>query len=88
MFEAMGSEKPIILGVWGESAGILTGAKAGVAITPGDGRALAEAVEYFADSRDETRRMGVAGRGYVIKRFNRDRLAADMLEKLEQLTGA
>lgn len=88
MFEAMGTEKPIILGVKGESAGILTEAGAGVAISPGDGPALAQAVEFFADSRDAARRKGVAGRRYVIERFNRDRLAADMLAELKQLIGA
>jgi colanic acid biosynthesis glycosyl transferase WcaI len=88
MFEAMGTEKPIILGVRGESAGILADANAGMAITPGDGPALAKAIEFFADSKDEARRRGLAGRRYVIERFNRDRLAADMLAKLEQLIEA
>lgn len=88
MFEAMGTEKPIILGVRGESAGILADANAGMAITPGDCRALAAAIEFFADARDEARRKGVAGRRYVIERFNRDRLATDMLARLEQLIEA
>jgi colanic acid biosynthesis glycosyl transferase WcaI len=60
---AMG--KPIIAAVAGEAAEILHGAGAGVVASPGDARALAEAIETLADtSRERREAMGRAGQAY------------------------
>jgi glycosyltransferase involved in cell wall biosynthesis len=88
MFEAMGTERPVILGVEGESAGILREAKAGIAIAPEDSRALAEAIKYLAADAGARIAMGKAGREYVTNKFNRDVLALRMLAVLDQVVHA
>ena len=85
MFEAMGTERPVILGVAGESAGILREAKAGIAVAPEDTRALSEAIKQLAADAGARIAMGKAGREYVTNQFNRDVLAQRMLDVLEQV---
>ena len=87
MFEAMGTAKPIILGVRGESAEILADAGAGLLVCPGSVDALVEAIEKIARSPDVAKRMGRHGRRYVVERFNRDRLASDLLSELVKVSG-
>jgi glycosyltransferase involved in cell wall biosynthesis len=83
MFEAMGMERPIILGVRGESRAILEESEAGIAITPQSSDELAEAILKLAANPALRARMGRAGRDYVARQFDRDRLAGEMLEVLE-----
>ena len=84
IFEAMSTERPIILGVKGESEAVLKEAKAGIPIPPEDSRALAEAILQLANNREQRVAMGKAGREFVISRFNRDVLATRMLAVLDQ----
>jgi colanic acid biosynthesis glycosyl transferase WcaI len=83
MFEAMGTERAIILGVRGESRGILDSAKAGIAINPQDSDALARALVFLADNRAVCEKFGKAGRKFAASEFNRDALAIRMLRVLE-----
>ncbi len=82
MFEAMATERPIVLGVLGESAELLQAAGAGVTIPPEDATALAQALRQLADMPEKAAQMGARGRKYVEKEFDRERLAATMLEAL------
>jgi len=88
MFEAMGMERPIILGVRGESERILLDSGAGVTIPPEDARALARAVVELAGDRDRCIALGAKGRRFAAERFNRDALAMRMLEELKLVVGA
>lgn len=85
MFEAMSTERPIILGVQGESAAVLREARAGIAIPPEDASALAAAIIQLAENRAQGAAMGKAGRAFVTSRYNRDVLADQMLEVLNQV---
>jgi glycosyltransferase involved in cell wall biosynthesis len=82
MFEAMACARPIVLGVRGESAELLEAARAGVAIPPEDDRALAAALQGLAASPEQAANMGARGRTYVEREFDRERLAAAMLDCL------
>lgn len=62
MFEAMATERPIILGVKGESEEVLREAQAGIAIAPEDAKALAAAIVALADDAPRRAAMGRAGR--------------------------
>ncbi len=86
MFEAMSTERPIILGVKGESEAVLKKARAGIAIPPEDSRALAAAILQLAANREERVAMGKAGREFVTSLYNRDVLASQMLAVLDQAT--
>lgn len=83
MFEAWATERPIILGVKGESEGVLREAGAGIAIAPEDAVALAEAIVRLADDGDVRMALGKAGRAFVTSRYNRDVLAGRMIAVLE-----
>jgi len=84
MFEAMGTGRPIILGVRGESQELLQEAVAGIVIPPENPQALAEAITRMVDNPSLCRDMGVAGRKFVEGKFDRQRLALDMLKVLEE----
>ncbi len=82
IFEAMGTGRPIILGVSGESQELLKEAGAGIAISPENPQALAEAVTKLMDNPALCRDMGAAGRKFVERKFDRERLALEMLKVL------
>lgn len=82
MFEAMATERPIILGVLGESAALLEQANAGVVIQPESAQALAEAVTMLATNPETAERMGRSGRRFVEAELDRDKLATAMLDEL------
>lgn len=84
MFEAMGMERPIVLGVRGESRAILEAAQAGIAITPESSDELVAALKALAGDPAARLRFGKAGREYAAKEFNRDELAQRMLVELQR----
>jgi glycosyltransferase involved in cell wall biosynthesis len=88
MFEAMGTGRPIILGVRGESAGILDRAKAGVTIEPENAAQLAQAIRRLADDPGMVKAIGASGREFVVGEFDRERLAAAMLDAIGQIAVA
>ncbi len=75
IFEAMAMQRPIILGVRGESRQIVDGGRCGICIPPEDAAALAAAVTYLADHPVQARRLGENGRRQVVSVYNRDHLA-------------
>ncbi len=84
IFETMAMGRPIIMGVRGLSLEIVMEANAGLAMQPESPESLAENVERLADDPDLATQLGAAARDYVAEHYNRDRLAARMLELLEQ----
>lgn len=82
IFEAMATARPIVLGVLGESASVLEAARGGIVIPPEDPKALAEALQRLASSPQLAAEMGARGRRYVEREFDRDQLAAAMLDAL------
>jgi glycosyltransferase involved in cell wall biosynthesis len=80
MIDSMASGRPVVLSASGESARILQSARAGLAIPPEDPAALAEAVHWLANNREEAREMGERGR-----EFARKRMRSIQSERLEQV---
>ena len=86
MFEAMGMEIPILMGVAGEAAELATQAAAGLTIPPEDDGAL---IEGFARIVAEGNGgYGRAGRAFVARAFDRDALAKDYLDLLAAAAGS
>jgi glycosyltransferase involved in cell wall biosynthesis len=85
IFEAAAMARPVILGVKGHAAQLVESAGAGLCIPPEDEQALSRAVIRLADNREEGRRMGEAGRRWVLERFTLDELAARYGALLESL---
>jgi colanic acid biosynthesis glycosyl transferase WcaI len=84
IYEAMAAGLPVVLAANGEAAGILTGAGAGIAVTPGDCDALAGAVARLAGDRDLRTSLGANGRSASEQRFDRTDIANRFIDKLEQ----
>lgn len=87
IFESLAMERPIVLGVRGESRELLQESGAAVFIEPEDSAALAEWVRELAMNRERCREMGRQGRDFVKAHFNRDVWAARYLAMLRELAG-
>jgi glycosyltransferase involved in cell wall biosynthesis len=83
IFEAWGSGRPVILGVSGESAGIVQTSGGGIVLPPEDAPALAEAIRQMAAAPTTARELGAAGRSFVEREYDRTDLASRMLLVLE-----
>ena len=84
----MGTGRPIVLGVRGESEELLKEAGAGIAIPPENSQALAEGILRIMDSPALCRDMGASGRRFVETKFDRRGLALEMLNVLEEVAAS
>jgi len=83
IFEYLGMERPIVLGVDGEARRLVERSGAGVCVPPEDAEAMAAAVEGLWRRRHTLAQMGRAGRDFVIRHFDRGRLASKYVNVLE-----
>lgn len=83
VFDYMASGRPTILAIDGVIRQVLEAAGGGICVPPGDDAALATAVQFLSQNRDQAREMGLAARAHVVKHFNRHQQAAEF-EKLLQ----
>jgi len=81
VFDYMAAGRPVILAIDGVIRQVVEEARAGIYSPPGDAGALAQAVQFLAAHREESREMGMNGRRCVEENFNRPLLA----EKLAQI---
>lgn len=75
IFESLAMEKPIILGVEGESAELIRAARAGICIEPEQAKELACRVLELSRDQKLCQQLGVNGRRYVMAHFDRITLA-------------
>ena len=83
IFESMAMEKPVILGVEGESAELVMSAGGGICIEPESARDLASQVLKLSRDPAICQELGVSGRRYVLEHFDREVLArrfADVMQ--------
>lgn len=80
IFEAMAMERPIILGVEGESKGIVEAGNCGLCIEPENASEMADAVLRLIADSSLAETQGKNGRSYVVEAFDRDKLAAKYLD--------
>ncbi len=85
IFEAAAMSRPIVLGVEGFAADLVSGAEAGLCIEPENEQELLEAVERLAADPGLARRLGEAGHERIARRYGFDRLAGDYSDLLETL---
>jgi glycosyltransferase involved in cell wall biosynthesis len=84
IFEAMAMERPIILGVDGESREIIEEGDCGICIEPENPDALADAVmELFKDNY-LAEELGKKGKSFVASRYDREKLAMEYLALLKE----
>ncbi len=83
IFESMAMEKPIILGVEGESAEIVRAADAGFCIEPENSQELAQRMLELYQQPELRSRFGANGRKHVCKYYDRATLARKFEKILE-----
>ena len=85
IFDAAGMARPIILGVDGFARRLCRESAAVCTSNQRTRAELVEAVLLLADDTELRARLGEAGYDYVVREFDRDRLAARYLEIIEQV---
>jgi glycosyltransferase involved in cell wall biosynthesis len=83
LYEAMAASLPVLLAADGEPAGILRQCDAGIAVAPGNPRAMADALSTLALDRSLRLRLGENGRRAAEGRYNRNAISAQFLQFLE-----
>lgn len=74
LYEAMAMGKPVILIAESEAAKIVSDAKCGMVVHPGDINGLVSAIRYLKDHPTESRQMGERGRSAAIRNHDRKRI--------------
>jgi glycosyltransferase involved in cell wall biosynthesis len=85
VFDYMAAGKPVLLAIDGVIRQVVEGASCGLFVAPGDPVALADAIRYFAADRERAHRMGVNGKAYLERNFNREQIAARLLGVIESM---
>jgi glycosyltransferase involved in cell wall biosynthesis len=87
IFEAMAMQRPILMGVRGESAEIVRAAGSGLEMQPGDADSLVSGLTRLTADRALYQQLCDAGRAFVLNQFSRDAFARRYLELLERVSG-
>lgn len=85
LFEAMASGVPVVMGVQGEAAGIVEDSQCGLVFEPENHLEFCDRILQLKEDHSERTAMGKRGRTYLEKHYNRDDLAAQYLEVIENL---
>jgi len=84
IFEALAMEKPLLLGVEGEAKQhFINNAHAGWSFEPENSIDLANKMIAISEQQAEIKTFGENGRIYVSEHFNRNKIAADFIQELQ-----
>ncbi len=86
VFDYMAAGKAVLLAIGGVIRRVIEENHAGLAIPPGDPKALADAVLYLYQNRSLVEVMGKNGQLAIEHQYNRQKLAVDFLAIFEQLS--
>ncbi len=87
VFDYMAASKPVVLAIDGVVREVVDAAGCGVFAQPGDAQALADAIVALAKDPARSHEMGLAGRAYIEKHFDRAALAEKLVGILEEMVG-
>ncbi|MEX2144185.1 MAG: glycosyltransferase family 4 protein [Anaerolineales bacterium] len=87
VFDYMAAGRPVLLAIDGVIRKVIEQAEAGIFVPPGDPLALAQAMLALASDMAGARAMGLAGRAYLEKNFDRAQLAKSMLTVIQTTAG-
>lgn len=80
IFETMAMQRPIIMGVRGESAEIVREARAGIEMEPGNSDSLLRCLGQLSSDQDLYDSLTSRGRRFVLEQFSRDSFATEYLQ--------
>ncbi len=87
VFDYMAAGRPVILAIDGVIREVVERAGAGIAVSPGDPQALAQAACRLAADPQKAREMGLSGREYLGRHFNRQDLAEKLYLLMDEMRG-
>ena len=87
VFDYMSVSRPVVVGIDGQARALVEESGCGLYAEPENAKELASAIEKLASDPDLRRRMGLAGRVYAERHFDRCKLAAEYEGVLARLTG-
>lgn len=85
VFDYMAAGRPTILGIDGVIRDVMTAANGGIFVQPGDDQALAQAIRYLANNREQASQMGKSAHAYVAQHFDRAEQANQFVELLTKV---
>jgi glycosyltransferase involved in cell wall biosynthesis len=85
VFDYMAAGRPTILAIDGVIRQVIEAAEGGIFVPPGDGAALAKAVQRLHTNRSEATKMGLSARSYVVEHFDRSRQAQEFVKLVQRL---
>ena len=85
VFDYMAAGRSVILAIDGAIRSVVEDAGCGIFSKPGDPVALAEAIQMLARDPERNRDIGLAGRDYLLKKFNRVEIAERLFRIFEEL---
>ena len=85
IFEAMAMERPLVMGVQGESADIVKESGSGIAMESDNAQQLVDAVLALKDDNELRNRLCASGRQFVGQHYTRDSLAKKMLDVMQRV---
>lgn len=85
VFDYMAAGKPVILAIDGVIREVVEDARCGIFCTPGDPRKISEAVMLLFNNQIKARVMGINGRAYLEKHFDRKKIATDLIGLIEEM---
>jgi glycosyltransferase involved in cell wall biosynthesis len=88
IFEAAAMKRPVILGVEGSAAELVQDSGGGICIEPENHEHLLDAVKQLHRDSALRQQLGEAGHRYVMANFDRDDLAKDYLQTMEEILKA
>lgn len=87
VFDYMAAARPVILAIDGVIREVVEQAGAGIAVPPGDPKAIAQAACQLASQPTHAREMGNAGQNYIRQYFNRQDLAEKLSRIINEMRG-
>ncbi len=85
VFDYMAAGRPVILAIDGVIRKVVEKAQAGVFVSPGDAKALANAMLDLATKPEKCRTMGMNGRSVVVAHYSREQFASKFALILESM---
>jgi glycosyltransferase involved in cell wall biosynthesis len=85
VFDYMAAGRPTILAIDGVIRQVIEAAEGGIFVPPGDGAALARAVQRLHSNRFEATKMGSSARSYVVEHFDRSRQAQEFVRLIQRM---
>jgi lipopolysaccharide/colanic/teichoic acid biosynthesis glycosyltransferase len=85
VFDYMAAGRPTLLAIDGVIRTVIEKSGSGLFVAPANEAALADAILKLAENRSEARRMGLRGREYVTRHFNRNQQAAEFVHLCETI---